>query len=43
MVLIWNQIWFHSPVCSKANLLTLGCGKGKCSTVSLPSFIELTL
>ena len=25
-----NQTWVHSPKCSKANLLTLVCGEGKC-------------
>ena len=25
-----NKTWVHSPTCSKANLLTLGCGEGKC-------------
>ena len=24
-----NQTWVRLPVCSKANLLTAGCGEGK--------------
>ena len=29
--LLQNQIWVCSPTHSKANLLTLGCGEGRCS------------
>ena len=29
--MLLNQTWVHSPTCSKANLLTPGCGEGKCS------------
>ena len=29
--LLPNQIWVHSPIHSKANLLTPVCGDGKCS------------
>ena len=29
--LLPNQTWVHLPVCSKANLLTLDCGEGKCN------------
>ena len=29
--LLPNQTWVHSPVHSKANLLTPGCGERKCS------------
>ena len=25
-----NQTWVHSPLQRKVNLLTLGCGEGKC-------------
>ena len=28
MALLPNQTWVHLPTCSKANLLTPGCGKG---------------
>ena len=27
--LLPNQTWVHSPMCSKANLLTPNCGEGK--------------
>ena len=27
VILLRNQAWVHSPVCSKANLLTPGCGE----------------
>ena len=29
--LLLNETWVHSPTRSKANLLTPGCGEGKCS------------
>ena len=31
MLLLLNQTWVRSPVCSKASLLTPGCGERKCS------------
>ena len=31
VLLLLNQTWVHSPTHSKANLLTLGRGEGKCS------------
>ena len=31
LYLLQNQTWVHSPVCSKANLLTPGYGEGKYS------------
>ena len=30
-VVLPNQTWVYLPTCSKANLLTLGCGEGKYS------------
>jgi len=31
LFLLLNQTWACLPTCSKANLLTPGCGGGKCS------------
>lgn len=31
VLLLLNQTWVHVPVCTEANLLTQGCGEGKCS------------
>ena len=31
MDVLWTQTWIHSPTHSKADLLTLACGDGKCS------------
>ena len=30
-IMLPNQTWVHLLACSKANLLTSGCGEGKCS------------
>ena len=31
VMMLLNQTWVHLPTHSKANLLTPGCGEGKCS------------